>query len=507
MKKALELASTQEVDNKFDQLVRILRNSQALSLQEIQDAMVQNRMVADDIRAALASLGLHFWADGRYGIFRDELYYLDCSKHLAAGYVDHPALSIWLLAAWRAVFGESVGAIRVLPALAGAGLVVLTGLLARELGGRLPAQGLAAVAALAAPCYLGITGYYSMNAFDLLFWALAFFLVVRLLKTGRTTLWIPFGGVMGLGLENKIGLLKELWLGGGLALILFLPYLAWEATHQWATLEFMHNAATRKIAALGVVGFSVGQLLEMHPFNCILALVGLVFLLGGNEGRYRPLGLIWLFAFAIFALQRSKPYYLVGAYPPLLAAGACAVAGVHSRSWRRWLTASVLALLVIGGAVTAPFAIPLLPVDRFIAYQTALGVRQPSAENQEQGVLPQFYADRFGWEELAAGVAAAYTSLPPRMRSASIPAAAATEMRSTSMSGRTASRPRSCSRRSSRIRSPAGHAGSRPDPHSARGQRSGSGTRGSRPGTCASERLAPGCVRWSYRVGRYLLRS
>src|SRR5206468_9003229 len=69
-----------------------------------------------------------------------------------------------------------------------------------------------------------------------------------------------------------------------------------------------------------------------------------------------------------------------------LAAGACAVAGVHSRSWRRWLTASVLALLVIGGAVTAPFAIPLLPVDRFIAYQTALGVRQPSAENQEQGV-------------------------------------------------------------------------------------------------------------------------
>ena len=388
---------------------------------------------------ALASLGLHFWADGRYGIFRDELYYLDCSKHLAAGYVDHPALSIWLLAAWRAVFGESVGAIRVLPALAGAGLVVLTGLLARELGGRLPAQGLAAVAALAAPCYLGITGYYSMNAFDLLFWALAFFLVVRLLKTGRTALWIPFGGVVGLGLENKIGLLtfgaalalpllatrerrqllsKELWLGGGLALILFLPYLAWEATHQWATLEFMHNAATRKIAALGVVGFSVGQLLEMHPFNCILALVGLVFLLGGNEGRYRPLGLIWLFAFAIFALQRSKPYYLVGAYPPLLAAGACAVAGVHSRSWRRWLTASVLALLVIGGAVTAPFAIPLLPVDRFIAYQTALGVRQPSAENQEQGVLPQFYADRFGWEELAAGVAAAYTSLPPRMRSA-----------------------------------------------------------------------------------------
>ncbi|HEU5182128.1 MAG TPA: glycosyltransferase family 39 protein [Candidatus Polarisedimenticolia bacterium] len=385
---------------------------------------------------ALAILALHATTGGRYPIFRDELYYLDCARHLDWGYVDHPPLSIALLAGWRSLFGDSLPALRMLPALCGAILVILTGWMAREMDANLLGQGLAAVAALTVPSYLGITGFYSMNAFDLVAWAAAFLILIRFLRTGRSSLWISLGLVLGIGLQNKISLLtlgaalagallltshrrelarREIWIGGVLAILLFLPYLLWQATHDWATLEFMHNAATRKIAALGFWGFTTSQLLEMHPFNIVLSLAGLGFLWAHSGGRYRLIGIIFVLTFLILALQRSKPYYLVAAYPPLLAAGACAVAGTGERR-RPALAWGVGALLLIGGALTAPFAVPVLPVERFVAYQKALGVEPASGENQRQGPLPQHFADRFGWQELAAGVAQAYRQLPAVVR-------------------------------------------------------------------------------------------
>ncbi len=386
---------------------------------------------------ALALLALHAATGGRYPIFRDELYYLDCARHLDWGYVDQPPLSIALLAGWRGLFADSLPALRMLPALCGAFLVVLTGWMARELGAGPLGQGLAALAAATVPSYLGITGFYSMNAFDLVAWGAAFLVMIRILRTGEPRLWILFGLIVGVGLQNKISLLTlgaalaggllltgarrhlarpEIWIGGGVAVLLFLPYLIWQVTHGWATLEFMHNAATRKIAALGFWGFTKGQILEMLPFHFVLGMAGLVFLVRYAGGRYRLVSIVFLLIFLILALQRSKPYYIVSAYPPLLAAGACPVAGTGEK--RRPLPAwAVAAFLLIGGAASAPFAVPVLPVERFVAYQKALGFEPVSDENQRQGALPQHFADRFGWQELAAGVAQAYASLPEDVRS------------------------------------------------------------------------------------------
>lgn len=385
---------------------------------------------------ALMMLALHAATGGGYPIFRDELYYLDCARHLDWGYVDQPPFSIAVLAGWRALFGDSLAALRVLPALCGATLVLLTGWMARELGARPLGAGLAALAAATVPSYLGITGFYSMNAFDLVAWAAAWLVLIRLLRTGRGGLWIPFGLILGIGLQNKISLLtldaalaggllltrerrhlarREIWLGGALAVLLFLPYLIWQATHDWATLEFMHNAATRKIAALGFWGFTKGQIMEMLPLHFVLAMVGLVFLWARSGGRYRLIGIVFILIFLILALQRSKPYYIVTAYPPLLAAGACAVAGTGERR-RPLLAWAVMSLLLVGGATAAPFAVPVLPAERFAAYQQALGIAPENAENQELGALPQHFADRFGWKELAEEVAAAYASLPPETR-------------------------------------------------------------------------------------------
>ena len=386
---------------------------------------------------AVAVLALHAATGGRYPVFRDELYYLDCARHLDWGYVDQPPLSIALLAGWRGLFGDSLPALRMLPALCGALLALLTGWMAREMGARPLGQGLAALAAATVPSYLGITGFFSMNAFDLVTWGAAFLVLIRILRTGEPRLWILLGIIVGVGLQNKISLLTlgaalaggllltrarrhlariEIWIGGALAVLLFLPYLMWQVAHDWATLEFMHNAAARKIAALGFWGFTKGQIMEMLPLHFLLAMVGLCFLWAHLGGRYRLIGIVFLLIFLILALQRSKPYYIVSAYPPLLAAGACAVAGTGGKR-RPLLAGAVMALLLAGGATAAPFAVPVLPVERFIAYQKALGVESVSAENQRQGALPQHFADRFGWEELAAGVAEAYASLPEEVRS------------------------------------------------------------------------------------------
>ncbi len=152
---------------------------------------------------AALKLILHAVAISRFGYFRDELYYIACSKHSAWGYVDQPPLSIALLALQRRLLGDSLPALRLLPALAGAATVVVTGLLARAFGGGRFAQALACLAVLLAPVYLVVDHYYSMNTFDTLFWALAALMLWRALEKGTARSWLLLGLLLGLGMLNK----------------------------------------------------------------------------------------------------------------------------------------------------------------------------------------------------------------------------------------------------------------------------------------------------------------
>jgi hypothetical protein len=184
----------------------------------------------------------------------------------------------------------------------------------------------------------------------------------------------------------------------------------WQVHNGSPTREFIENATRFKNVALGPLQFFVGQIPEIGPLNAPLWLAGLAWLLFSRRGRaHRALGIVYLVAFAILAAQHSKPYYLGPSYPPLLAAGAVVVEGLR---WT-WLRALVASLLLLAGAAVAPFAIPVLPVERFIAYQAVLGVKPTPSERSALGPLPQFFADRFGWQELALAVSAVYRSLPP----------------------------------------------------------------------------------------------
>src|SRR5512143_1556640 len=177
------------------------------------------RLAAGTLAALMAAtLFMHAAVTGRYGYFRDELYYLASTGHLAWGYVEHPPLSIAILAIVRALLGDSLPALRLVPALAGAATVLLTGLMARRLGGGRFAQGLAALACALTPVFLGTDRVYSMNAIDILIWSLAAWLLLRALDLGRARDW----AVLGLGLLHKISVF---WLGGGLLVgLLLTPY-------------------------------------------------------------------------------------------------------------------------------------------------------------------------------------------------------------------------------------------------------------------------------------------
>jgi hypothetical protein len=370
-----------------------------------------------------------------YGYFRDELYYLANAEHLGLGYVDHPPMIGLITAAVRATLGDSLVAIRLLPAVAAAATVWLVMLTARELGGGRRAQTLAGLATMLAPAYIGIFGFLSMNAFDILLWAAAFLLVARILRTGRHRLWLLFGVIAGVGLQNKIsfffvgfgivaGLLLSrrwpvfrkpaFWLGGLVAAIVFSPYLAWQASHGWPLLEFMENARRFKNVQLGIAPFMAEQVLLTNFLALPLWLGGLAFLLFNRAAAvFRPLGWSYLAMLCLMLVSGdAKPYYLAPAYTVLFAAGAVALTGLKWRSSRQ-LQAAMVVMIVAGGALSAPLAKPLLPVEMYIAYANALGIRPSSGERHAEGRLPQNFADRHGWAELAETVAAVYKALEP----------------------------------------------------------------------------------------------
>ena len=385
---------------------------------------------------ALIKVALHLVTHKGFGFFGDEFYYIACSKRLDWGYVDHPPLSVLLLRLDRWSFGDSLLSIRLLPALAGGATVLLTGLLARRLGAGRFGQLLAQVCVLVAPIYLALCHVYSMNPFDVLFWLAAFYILVAIFDGGSAKLWVVFGLIAGLGLQNKIsvlflgfGLVVGLvltrqrrnflsgwfWLGGALASLIFFPYVLWQIRHGWPTLEFMHNALRYKMVRLSFSAFFSGQILQMHPFTFPVWLAGLGLLLFSKAYRkYQALGWCYLAVLVLFLVTGGRTYYLAPAYTMLFAFGALWMEKTFSR---KALRVAIMTLIVAGGLVTLPVALPILPVEAHIRYSAALGLKPDAGgERYRVGRLSQYYASMFGWENLVGEVARVYQSLPPEDR-------------------------------------------------------------------------------------------
>jgi len=387
------------------------------------------------IALCAAKLLLHIFTSVRhYGYFRDELYYLDMARHLDWGYVDAaPLIAVYAkVALWM---GGSLAALRILPALAGAGLIALTILIVRELGGGWYAQLLAGLAILLCPAVLSIDSLLTMNAFEPLFWTGCILVVARILRTGDSRLWLWFGLLAGLGLENKhstlsfgfavtVALLLTdhrrefarpwIWIAGAIAVAVFLPNLIWQIQHHFPTIEDLENVRREgKNVVLGPIAFVKEQIIDMHPILLPVWLAGLIWFL--RDRRWRVLGLTFVVFFVLMEVAHGKNYYVFPIYPMLLAGGAVVIEGWLAKraAWRR---VAVVAIVFLASLPGIPMATWMLPPERLLAYQNAIGFKPAKMEVHHESLLNQPVADQFGWPEMVSEVAAIYNSLPPEER-------------------------------------------------------------------------------------------
>ena len=401
--------------------------------------MLDAHSAQPDRRLLLALAGVAFAFQiipdffGGYGYFIDELYYMACARRLELGYVDHPPLAPFLLRIHTELFGESIVAIRLLPALAGALTVYLTGWLAAFFGGGRWAQSLAAITVILAPVFLIMFDFFSMNAFELFFWTAAVTVMLVMVRRNEPKLWLAFGAVAGLGLLNKhtmllIGfalvaglllsparrLLLNRWfvLGGVVAFVLFLPNVLWQIENGWPSLEFYRNATLLKNLPSPPIKTLTNQILFLNPVLFPIWSVGLVFLFTRDE-RNRVAGFAYAILLGILVVsQSSRPDRVAGLYPTLLAAGAVCWEGFFARHADR-LRWAFVAVVLAGGLALAPLFQPLLPPAALARFAGFVGIdTQIERGEGKRAELPQWLADRFGWEELVAQVAAIYENLP-----------------------------------------------------------------------------------------------
>jgi len=384
---------------------------------------------------ALACLALHALANGHYGFFRDELYFIVCGDHPAWGYVDQPPV-VPLLASWsHAIFGDFLRGFRLLPALALTAAIAMTAEFVRALGGGRFAQWLAGLCALFAPLLLLEGVLFFTDMFQPLAWLALIWIAVRVEQTGDERWWVAFGAVAGFALETKyliafflvalaLGLLATplrksllrpwVYLGAALAVVIALPNLLWQQAHHWPFFELGAAGANGKNLPMSPLEYFAQQFLEVGPLAMIVALCGLW--AGIVRPRFavaRAAALAWAILFVVFVRFHGKPYYLISIYPALFAFGA-----VRIEQWfaNKMARGAALAGVVILGALAAPMTLPVLPVDMFIRYEQTIGFTPSVGERGETGILPQYYADMFGWPEMAKKIAQVYWSLPPAER-------------------------------------------------------------------------------------------
>jgi hypothetical protein len=373
-----------------------------------------------------------------YGLFRDELYYLACTQHLAWGFVDQPPFSIAVLWAWISLAGDTLISLRVLAALIGTIPVAMTGLITRQLGGEWKAQALACFAVLLAPIQIGIASFYSMNVIEYALILVLVWLLLRIILEQQSSFWILFGFVLGIGIMNKhtfvvlagfllIGLLlspsrkeflkKHFWIGMGAACFIVLPNLFWQISHNFLSLEFYKNASELKNVPTPPLKIILEQFLSSNPIAGILWVTGLAWLLRGKErSEHRTFGIAFLFMLAMMIAAQSNRTDRIALYIPVLVAGGAVIwERFHTKRLMKWLIPLTTALLLLVGLVSLPVVLPVMSPSSTAEYLQRIGMHQ-SFEKGVTAKLPQNLADRFGWKELADSVAVVIQRLPERER-------------------------------------------------------------------------------------------
>jgi 4-amino-4-deoxy-L-arabinose transferase-like glycosyltransferase len=370
------------------------------------------------------NLLLHTLVNNRYGFHRDELATLDDARHLAFGYVAYPPLTPFVARIALTLFGSSLAGLRLFSALAMSAAMILTGLMARALGGARFAQILAALCVGVAPIVIIQGSLFQYVAFDYLWWTLIAYLMIKLLQSDDVRWWLAIGAVIGVGMLTKytvaffaigiaVGVLVTkarahlkspwLWCGAALSLVIWTPNLLWQAQHHFISFDFLRSIHERDVRIGRTKGFLPEQFFVCaNIVTAPLWLAGLWFYVRDAAGaRYRTIAWMFVVPFTLFLIMRGRSYYLAPAYPMLFAAG-----GVL---WERWIYSSsfrfrgsaavaTFILLLGSGALFAALLTPVAPVNSNLW----------KISSKVQGELKE----EIGWDDLVDEVANVYRSLP-----------------------------------------------------------------------------------------------
>ena len=374
---------------------------------------------------AIALVALHCLTNSQYGFHRDELNSLDDGRHLAWGYVDCPPFTPFIARISLTLFGGSLVGLRLFPALAQGVVLILAGLMARELGAARWGQVVTALGVAIAPVALSQGSLFMYVAFDLLWWVAAAYGMICLLKRDDPRWWLWVGAAIGLGMLTRYtmaGLVAGimagvfftparrylrspwLWAGAGLAFLVFLPNLVWMAQHNFITLVKLASMHARDVRVGWTSSFLPDQLyVSVHIVTIVFWINGLRFYLLMPAGRrYRPLGWMFVVPFVLFLITQGRGYYMAPGYPMLIAAGVT-LADLRRRSYsqegRINLNYWVFCSLASGGLIAWALATPVAPLGSAWWHL---------ADNMGEGN----FSEEVGWPELVHTVASVRDSLP-----------------------------------------------------------------------------------------------
>ncbi len=371
--------------------------------------------------AAAAVFTLHLAINGNLGFHTDELYYLDCGRHPALGYVDFPPIVPLLARLETGLLGVTPWALRILPGLLSGLLVALFGAYVRRLGGSLWVQAIALIAGIAAPYIVGSGDVYQTVIFDIATGMVAMYWFLCLVLDRKPKYWIYLGITLGIGLEVKYTILgiiagilvavlltpslrPELrtrypWIAAGIALLIWAPNLAWQVVNGFPTVAYVANHQ----GSGGGIGV---YLLEFGLYVALLLPVWIAGLISIFRSRpLRPIGIASVVPLVLF-LFVGKSYYAAATIPVVMAQGLMALSRLERPRLRTTLNVTVVVASVLTFAALAQLTLPITPASQLHA--TGLDTKS------------EVFADSVGWDDIASQVTQIYRNLPASQRTKTV---------------------------------------------------------------------------------------
>lgn len=383
---------------------------------------------------ALLNVVIHLYVSDNLEYHRDELLYFSLGLHPAAGYATVPPMIGWIAGIMQGIFGTSVFAVRLFPAVMSGVMVYLVAAIAREMGGSGYARILAATGFTISIVGLRAFLFFQPVHIDIFFWTLIFYLIIRYVNTSSDKYLLLLGITAGAGMLNKylLGLLilmlliivpltryrtiftrRKFWIGLLAGFIVFLPNLIWQLVNGIPVLNHLSELERTQLVNVDRTAFLIEQLI-IPGMASVLTIAGIIHLFTGRKAwQYRFLGIAVMAVILSLMMMRGKNYYTMGVFPFLMAAGAVSWEMTLKRTWSRLTLILLLVLLTIP---SLPIGIPLYGPEKLVSYFDGLvtDYKMDFVCRFEDGSihpLPQDYADMLGWEELTAIAAEAWNMI------------------------------------------------------------------------------------------------